>query len=81
MFDRMMEHFHPRIRAIKGNWNFGDNLEVVNALTGSGLPLETAARQGPTGRYAAAHGFHKVSVISATGVDGAYSWVSVLFET
>ena len=80
MFDQMMAHFTPRVVAIKGSWTFGDNLETVNVLTGSGVPIEIAATRGPTGRYATAHGYSRVTLLSSIGVDGAYTGVSVLFE-
>jgi len=80
MFDQMMAHFTPRVVAIKGSWTFGDNLETVNVLTGSGVPIEIAATRGPTGRYATAHGYSRVTLLSGIGVDGAYTGVSVLFE-
>lgn len=80
MFDRMMEHFGDRVAAIQGNWSFGDNLATVNSLTAAGQSLESAAVQGPTGRYAGAHGFRRVTVVAITGVPGSYSWVRVLFQ-
>jgi hypothetical protein len=80
MFDQMMAHFAPRVVAIKGSWTFGDNLETVNVLTGSGVPIEIAATRGPTGRYASAHGYSRVTLLSSVGVHGAYTHVSVLFE-
>jgi len=80
MFDQMMAHFAPRVVAIKGSWTYGDNLQMVNGLTGSGVPIDVAATRGPTGRYAAAPGYCRATVLSSTGVDGAYTGVNVLFE-
>src|SRR4051812_13076647 len=80
LFDRMMEHFGDRVVAIQGNWTYGDNLAAVNRLTGSGVSLESAAVQAPTGRYAAAHGIGRATVIAAAGVAGAHVSVRVRFE-
>ena len=71
MFDQMMAHFAPRVVAIKGSWTYGDNLEAANALTAVGVPIELAVTRGPTGRYAADHGFSQVSLLSSVGSDGA----------
>jgi hypothetical protein len=80
MFEQMMGYFSPHVTAIQGNWTYGDNLATVNAITATGVSLEVAALRGPTGRFAASHGYRKVSVLSTVGLDGAYSSVKVLFE-
>lgn len=82
LFDMMMQHFGASVTAIQGNWTYGDNLAAVNRLTaGSAMILEEAAKQGPTGKYAATWNFTKVGVQpQTTGTPGNYVRVHVLFK-
>jgi len=81
MFETMMNHFGTVVNGIQGNWTYGDNLAIVNSLTASGSVLEEAAKQGPTGKYAAAWGFCQVQVLPQTqGTPGKYTCVYVLFK-
>ena len=80
MFGQMMSHFGDRVTAIHGDWSYGNNLASVNQLTGSGVSLQAAAARTPTGRYAAAHGFRRIAVVTSRGTTGAYTSVHVRFE-
>lgn len=80
MFAEMMAHFGDRVSVVRGDWDHGDNLATVNQLTLSGASVESAAAQTPTGRYAAAHGYRVVKVVSQHESAGAYQSVSVRFQ-
>jgi hypothetical protein len=80
MFAELMAHFGDRVSAIRGDWDHADNLTAVNRLTASGVSLESAAVQTPTGKYAAAHGYRNVAVVLKNGNAGAYTSVSVRFR-
>jgi hypothetical protein len=81
MFVKMMDHFGSSVAEIKGLWTYGDNLDAMNRLTSGGaMTIAQAAFQGPTGRYALAHGFVNVRVIEEIGLPGAYSRIVVLFS-
>ena len=80
MFAQMMKHFGDAVTGIQGNWTYGDNLATINRLTsGSAVPLDQVAFLGPTGKYALAHQYVHVRIMQATGTDGAYTHVRVLF--
>jgi hypothetical protein len=81
MFDQMMAHFGGRVTAIEGNWvgPVSDNLAELNRLTAAGVPIEDAARQTWTGRRAADWSFGQVRVVQATGSDGSYTRVVIVF--
>ncbi len=80
MFDEMMGHFGPAVIAIHGNWTYGDNLTIVNALmAGGSMTLESAALQTITGRYAKRYNYGNVRVISESNAAGKYLAVQVLF--
>ncbi len=82
MFEVMMQHFGASVTAIQGNWTYGDNLATINRLTAGGtMTIEEAARQGPTGKYAAAWGFNQVQALpQTTGTPGHYTRVYALFK-
>jgi hypothetical protein len=80
MFDRMMEHFGEKVKAIEGTWVYGDNLAAVNKLTGGETSLKDAAATTWTGKRAARHRFTKVKIVAAKGKPGRYVEVHVLFE-
>src|SRR5437764_14220263 len=79
MFAVMILDFGLGGTAIQGNWTYGGNLTTVNRLTAAGvMSLEEAARQGPTGRYAATWGFQRVQILPLTaGTPGKYLRVHV----
>ena len=81
MFDEMMKHFGSSVLIIEGNWTYGDNLATVNRLTAGGaMPLDQASVHTPTGKYAAAWGYGKVTVqLQSIGLPGNYTNVYVLF--
>lgn len=78
-FSRILAHFGRRVAGIKGNWQFGTNLDEVNRLTAEGASLEDAAGRTWTGRRAAEAGFTEVTVLSFHGGPGSFSSVQVLF--
>ena len=57
MFNRMMAHFGSGVRAIRGMWVKGTNIEKVNELTAAGLPIAEAIRHAWTVTRAAKQGF------------------------
>jgi hypothetical protein len=79
LFRGMMEHFGGRVRAIRGNWRYGDNLAEVNRLVGQGATLESAVAQTWTARRAAEYGFVRRVVTEVVGEAGSYSFVQVVF--
>ncbi|QRK07789.1 hypothetical protein JQX13_48760 [Archangium violaceum] len=79
LFRGMMKHFGKNVRAIRGNWRYGDNLAEVNRLVGENVPLEIAVTKTWTARRAAEYGFIRAVVVEAKGAPGAYSFVQVLF--
>jgi hypothetical protein len=79
LFRGMMKHFGRNVRAIRGNWRYGDNLAEVNKLVGQDVPLEIAVTKTWTARRAAEYGFTRAVVVEAKGAPGAYSFIQVLF--
>jgi hypothetical protein len=84
MFGQMMDHFHSArtvVRAIIGNWTYGDNLATVNQLTAgpNAATLEQAAQQTLTAAYAASRGYTNAVVVAAVGAPGHYTRVRVEF--
>lgn len=76
-----------RRRAIAGIWRIGYggrpsvNIDKVNQLTGSGMPLGEAVRHTWTATRAARRGFSKISVIGEPqGGPGQFTKVDVLIE-
>jgi hypothetical protein len=87
LFNRMMDHFGDRIRAIRGVWRKGPsgrpsaNIDKVNELTASAVPLSDAIAQAWTVTRARKRGFALVRVLGEPeGVPGAYSKIDVLIE-
>jgi hypothetical protein len=79
LFRGMMEHFGENVRAIRGNWRYGDNLLEVNKLVSQGVPLEIAVTRTWTARRAAEYGFTRAVVTELQGAPGAYRFIQVLF--
>jgi len=79
LFRGMMEHFGKNVRAIRGNWRYGDNLLEVNKLVSQGTPLEIAVTKTWTARRAAEYGFTRAVVTELKGAPGSYSFIQVLF--
>jgi len=87
MFDLMMRAFGQSVRAIAGVWRQGFegqpsvNLDKVNELTASGMPLEQAVCRTWTATRAARWGYTKVAVVGVPhGEPGRFSKVDVLIE-
>nr|WP_269149150.1 hypothetical protein [Corallococcus macrosporus] len=80
LFREMMEHFGGNVRAIRGNWRYGDNLGEVNTLVSQGVRLEDAVKRTWTARRAAEYGFSRAVVTEVQGAPGAYKFIQVLFE-
>jgi len=85
-FAKVMEHFGPEVKRIKGNWTtstsekYGsDNLKTLNELTSKGISIEDAAKETWTGKQAATFGFTQVKKTFSEGSPGQYSLVEVLF--
>src|SRR5579871_119786 len=81
-FRKIVRFFSGQFSSIKGNWQFGDNLNTVNKLTAGGkMSVEEAAGQTWTGEQAAAAGYKKVTLLGPPeGTPGNYTTVKVLFE-
>jgi hypothetical protein len=79
-FRNIVNFFRGGFSAIKGNWQFGTNLDKVNELTARGIPLEEAAAQTWSAEQARGFGFEKVRILEAVGRPGNYTTVKVLFE-
>jgi hypothetical protein len=79
LFEQVIRHFGAAVRAIQGNWTYGDNLAAVNALTAAGQTVRQAALQTKTGQYASGYNFTVVQLIQAVGVPGAFTEIRVLF--
>ena len=80
----MIDHFQTvgtTVAAIVGSWTYGDNLAIINRLTGgvSGQSLQDAAKQTITASYAFSRQYTKVTISSAKGSPGNYTKVRVLF--
>jgi hypothetical protein len=77
------DHFRQcgvSIVAIRGDWSFGDNLDVVNLLThGNQRTIEEAALQTWAADRAREFGFNAVTLLACAGVPGQYRSVDVLF--
>ncbi|WP_434345645.1 hypothetical protein ACN6A1_27120 [Myxococcus virescens] len=80
LFRGMMEHFGGNVRAIRGNWRYGDNLGEVNKLVRQGVRLEDAVKRTWTALRAAEYGFARAVVTEVQGAPGAYKFIQVLFE-
>lgn len=78
-FQRILQHFAGRFRAIRGNWVYGDNLLSFNVDVAAGLSLEQAALQTWTGKQAVAGGFGRVEIVEVDGLPGSFSQVKVNF--
>ncbi len=76
---QILRHFAGRIRGIRGNWQYGDNLRVFNQATTAGMTCEQAALQTWTGQQAQAAGFSCVGNVRAGGEPGVYTDVRVEF--
>ena len=85
LFNRMMDHFGDHVIAIHGSWrkkpggDISTNIDKVNELTSSGMPLENAVYHAWTATRARKRGFSSVSVIGVPeGISGAYIKIDVL---
>jgi hypothetical protein len=68
------------VTGIRGDWTFGDNLDVVNRLTTANqMSLADAAKWTWAYARAKSKGFASVVVINAVGNAGTYRAVDVLF--
>ncbi|MCP4353932.1 MAG: hypothetical protein GY795_51455 [Desulfobacterales bacterium] len=79
MFRRMVEYYGDNLKAVAGNWTYGDNLAAVNKLTESGVPLEKAVIETWTGYQASKYGFAKAVIETVEGTAGKYIKLRVLF--
>jgi hypothetical protein len=87
MFNRMMGYFGDEVRCILGVWNIGQqgtpstNIDKVNELTATGMPLEEAILHAWTVTRARKLGFDRVRVFGKPiGSTGNYTKVDVLIE-
>ncbi len=87
MFDLMMRAFGEKVRAIHGVWRRGFegspsvNLDKVNELTGTGVPLDEAVRHAWTVTRARRWGYTRVRVTGEReGSPGNYSKIDVLMD-
>jgi RHS repeat-associated protein len=78
-FQKILKFFQGEFTSIKGNWQFGSNLEKFNELTGRGLSAEAAAAKTWTGERAVEAGFKTIKVQILEGTSGNYKSVQVLF--
>jgi hypothetical protein len=87
LFTQMMKHFGDDALAIQAVWRIGFqgtqsiNIDKVNELTASGMPLDEAIHHTWTVTRAKKLGFDKVFLLGLpTGVPGAYLKMDVLIE-
>jgi hypothetical protein len=77
------EHFLRQscaIAGIRGEWTFGDNLLVVNALTKGGrMPVEDAAWRTWSAARARERGMRTLTLLATDGMPGHYRSIDVLF--
>jgi hypothetical protein len=77
------EHFLRQgcvMAGILGEWMFGDNLDVVNALTQGGqMSIEDAAKHTWSAARARERGMSTVVLLAAVGTPGQYRSIDVLF--
>jgi hypothetical protein len=79
-FRNIVNFFKGSFKAIKGNWQFGANLDKVNLLTGQGMSIEEAAGKTWTAEQARSFGYDKIRVADVAGTPGQYTAVKVFFE-
>lgn len=87
LFNRMMQHFGEKVRAIQGVWRKGPlgkpstNIDKVNELTAAGVSLEEAIQHAWTVTRARKLGFIKVRLLEQPeGCPGVYTRIDVLIE-
>jgi hypothetical protein len=87
LFDRMIDHFGASVRAVHGVWRRAPlgrpsiNIDKVNELTASGVPLEEAIASSWTVTRARRRGFSRVCVLGQpVGQPGTYVAIDVLIE-
>ena len=80
LFDRMMAHFDGHIKAIRLQWDYGDNLKVVNRLYKQGHPLIEAAQKTWSAQQVARYGFKKIEILESTQVSSEFSFVVALIK-
>lgn len=84
MFDMTLAHFGKRVKAVRGAWEKGDNLAMINKLVSEDWMLEDAVLETWTAHRAADYGFTKARVVqvkfSENPSKGKYSRVEVIFE-
>ena len=78
-FQAAVQHFGARVKALKGDWQFGDNLEKFNKLTKKGLSPSEAALGTWTGGQARIAGFNRAVVEPLQGPPGEHPSVLVHF--
>lgn len=83
LFEIAWDHFQQCgaiVTGIRGDWTFGDNLDVINRLTVSKkMAVEVACRHTWAYDRARSKGFTSVMVIDVDGNPGNYNAVDVLF--
>jgi hypothetical protein len=68
------------IAGIRGEWTFGDNLDVVNALTlGGRMPVQDAAQHTWSAARARERGLRTLVLLATAGTPGQYHSTDVLF--
>jgi len=85
LFQRMMIAFGGDVRGISGVWRKGSgpsiNIDRVNELTTTGMPLDEAVRKTWTATRAAKFGFTMARLLrQPEGTAGSYTAIDVLFE-
>src|SRR5438105_4111259 len=85
LFDLMMRAYGDKIRAVRGVWRQGFsgqasvNLDKVNELTATGVPLEQAIAATWTATRAKRWGYDRVHILAEPrGGPGAYTKIDVL---
>jgi hypothetical protein len=80
-FRNIERFFHRRMAGIKGNWQYGTNLDEFNQNLQNGMSFSDAARSTWTGRRAAELGYTDVSYdpFSFSGTFGHYTQVKFYF--
>jgi hypothetical protein len=87
LFNMMMDHFGSSALAIHGVWIRGatpgpsTNIDKINELTMSGMPLEKAVHHAWTVTRSKKRGFGRVSILNQPeGSPGNYTRIDVLLE-
>jgi hypothetical protein len=79
-WDHFVQEKQAVIAGVRGEWTFGDNLDMVNHLrAGNRMTLEDASKQTWTYQQASIKGFRTYHHLDSIGSPGMYTEVQVVF--